>query len=66
MQEAVQQERFAPQNLQFPADIHLSESISGKNKTNVQPCSRFLSGEHVVGDCLLHNQKNIGVVWEQP
>lgn len=66
-QEAAQQERFAPQILQFPAavqtqDIHLCESISGKNMTNVQSCNPFVSGEHIVCDCMFHNQKNIRVI----
>lgn len=65
MQEAAQQERFAPQNLQFPVavqaqDIHLCKSISGKNGTNGQSCNAFLSGEHIVRDCMFHNQKNVG------
>lgn len=67
VQEAAQQGRFAPQILQFPAavqaqDIHLCESISGKNMTNVQSCNPFLPGEHIVCDCMFHNQKNIRAI----
>lgn len=65
MQEVVQQERFAPQNLQFPAaaqvqDIHLCKSFGGKHGTNGRQGNAFLSSERAARDCMFHNQKNGG------
>lgn len=65
MQEAAQQERFIPLNLQFAVavwaqDIHLGESFGEKDRTNRQPCNVFLSGERTLCDCMFHNPKNRG------